>query len=159
MTHDAVPSPAPAQTEIEDLPTRHLGDPAGRPPPPSQAPSTPARAARYGDGAVIACDGLVRIYKQAELEVVALQGLDLLVDGGEMIAIVGASGSGKSTLLNILGGMDVPSAGRSSPATTLGGSATRSGRGSGGGSSGSSGSRRPGTCCRTSPPRRTSRCR
>jgi ABC-type lipoprotein export system ATPase subunit len=61
---------------------------------------------------VIACDGLVRIYKQAELEVVALQGLDLLVEGGEMIAIVGASGSGKSTLLNILGGMDVPSAGR-----------------------------------------------
>jgi ABC-type lipoprotein export system ATPase subunit len=61
---------------------------------------------------VIACDGLVRIYKQAELEVVALQGLDLLVEGGEMVAIVGASGSGKSTLLGILGGMDVPSAGR-----------------------------------------------
>ena len=67
---------------------------------------------RYGDGAVIVCDGLVRIFKLAELEVVALQGLDLLVDGGEMIAIVGASGSGKSTLLAILGGMDVPSAGR-----------------------------------------------
>ncbi len=75
-------------------------------------PAPSRRAAKYGDGAVIACDGLVRIYKQAELEVVALQGLDLLVDGGEMIAIVGASGSGKSTLLNILGGMDVPSAGR-----------------------------------------------
>jgi ABC-type lipoprotein export system ATPase subunit len=67
---------------------------------------------RYGDGAVIACDGLVRIYKLAELEVVALQGLDLLVEQGEMVAIVGASGSGKSTLLGILGGMDVPSAGR-----------------------------------------------
>ncbi len=67
---------------------------------------------RYGDGAVIACDGLVRIFKLADLEVVALQGLDLLVDGGEMVAIVGASGSGKSTLLAILGGMDVPSAGR-----------------------------------------------
>ena len=72
----------------------------------------PAQRRRFGEGAVIACDGLVRIFKLADLEVVALQGLDLLVDPGEMIAIVGASGSGKSTLLAILGGMDVPSAGR-----------------------------------------------
>ena len=96
--------------EIEDLPTRHIDDrPSARP---GESESSVRRPARYGDGAVIACDGLVRIYKQAELEVVALQGLDLLVDGGEMIAIVGASGSGKSTLLNILGGMDGPSAGK-----------------------------------------------
>ncbi len=67
---------------------------------------------RYGAGHQVACDNLVKIYKVAELEVVALQGLDLLVERGEMIAIVGASGSGKSTLLNILGGLDVPSAGR-----------------------------------------------
>jgi ABC-type lipoprotein export system ATPase subunit len=73
---------------------------------------TDARRALYGDGAVIACDGLVRIFKVADLEVVALQGLDLLVEPREMVAIVGASGSGKSTLLGILGGMDVPSAGR-----------------------------------------------
>lgn len=63
------------------------------------------------DHAVIICDGLVKIYKVADLEVVALQGLDLVVDQGEFIAIVGASGSGKSTLLNILGGLDTPSAG------------------------------------------------
>jgi len=60
----------------------------------------------------IVCDNLVKIYKVADLEVVALQGLDLLVDQGEFIAIVGASGSGKSTLQNILGGMDVPTAGK-----------------------------------------------
>jgi ABC-type lipoprotein export system ATPase subunit len=86
-----------------------------RPPRPDPLTGVSRRATprlRDGDGAVIACDGLVRIYKLADLEVVALQGLDLIVDGGEMIAIVGASGSGKSTLLGILGGMDVPSAGR-----------------------------------------------
>jgi ABC-type lipoprotein export system ATPase subunit len=62
-------------------------------------------------GSMIVCDGLVKIYKVADLEVVALQGLDLNVDRGDFIAIVGASGSGKSTLLNILGGLDTPSAG------------------------------------------------
>jgi putative ABC transport system ATP-binding protein len=61
---------------------------------------------------LITCDNLVKIYKIAELEVVALQGLDLTVERGEMLGIVGASGSGKSTLLNILGGLDRPSAGR-----------------------------------------------
>jgi len=60
----------------------------------------------------IVCENLVKIYKVADLEVVALQGLDLLVDDGDLIAIVGASGSGKSTLQNILGGVDLPTAGR-----------------------------------------------
>jgi ABC-type lipoprotein export system ATPase subunit len=67
---------------------------------------------RAGDGAEIICDNLVRVYKVAELEVIALQGLDLLVEQGEIIAIVGASGSGKSTLMGILGGLDTPTAGR-----------------------------------------------
>jgi ABC-type lipoprotein export system ATPase subunit len=91
---------------------RPMSSPGAVPDALASATHRAAQRLRYGDGAVIACDGLVRIYKLADLEVVALQGLDLLVDGGEMIAIVGASGSGKSTLLGILGGMDVPSAGR-----------------------------------------------
>jgi ABC-type lipoprotein export system ATPase subunit len=65
----------------------------------------------FGGDALIVCDNLVKIYKVGELEVVALQGLDLLVEHGEFIAIVGTSGSGKSTLLKILGGLDVPTAG------------------------------------------------
>jgi putative ABC transport system ATP-binding protein len=60
----------------------------------------------------ILCENLVKIYKVSGLEVVALQGLNLTVQPGELLGIVGASGSGKSTLLNILGGLDRPSAGR-----------------------------------------------
>jgi putative ABC transport system ATP-binding protein len=60
----------------------------------------------------IVCDNLVKIYKVADLEVVALQGLDMVVQPGELLGIVGASGSGKSTLMNVLGGLDRPSAGR-----------------------------------------------
>lgn len=61
---------------------------------------------------LIVCENLVKIYQVAELEVVALQGMDFHVRRGEMLGIVGASGSGKSTLMNILGGLDRPSAGR-----------------------------------------------
>lgn len=60
---------------------------------------------------MIHCDNLVKIYKIADLEVVALQGLDLHVEAGELMAIIGNSGSGKSTLLNMIGGLDRPSAG------------------------------------------------
>ncbi|MCD8106338.1 MAG: ATP-binding cassette domain-containing protein [Oscillospiraceae bacterium] len=59
----------------------------------------------------IECENLVKIYKTEQIEVVALQGLDLKVKRGELVAIVGTSGSGKSTLLNMLGGLDKPSAG------------------------------------------------
>lgn len=61
---------------------------------------------------MIECENLVKIYKTSEIEVVALQGLDLTVKAGEIMAIIGNSGSGKSTLLNMLGGLDKPSAGR-----------------------------------------------
>jgi len=60
---------------------------------------------------MIVCENVVKIYKTKDIEVVALQGLDLTVAKGEMMAIIGNSGSGKSTLLNLLGGLDTPSAG------------------------------------------------
>ena len=68
--------------------------------------------AHQDDEYMIKCENLVKIYKTSEIEVVALQGLDLLVKRGELMAIVGNSGSGKSTLLNMLGGLDRPSAGQ-----------------------------------------------
>jgi ABC-type lipoprotein export system ATPase subunit len=67
---------------------------------------------RNSPGLYIACDDVFKIYKIADLEVVALRGLDLHVERGELMGIVGASGSGKTTLLNILAGLDQPSAGR-----------------------------------------------
>jgi ABC-type lipoprotein export system ATPase subunit len=60
----------------------------------------------------VECSGLVHIYKTADLEVFALQGLDMTVEEGEAVAIVGASGSGKTTLMNVLAGVQTPSAGR-----------------------------------------------
>jgi peptide/nickel transport system ATP-binding protein len=69
------------------------------------APATPAAP-------LISCSGLVKIFQVAELEIVALRGLDLEVQRGEMLALVGPSGSGKSTLLSAIGGLDRPSAGK-----------------------------------------------
>ncbi|MEV8015168.1 ABC transporter ATP-binding protein [Streptomyces sp. NPDC086554] len=65
----------------------------------------------YGHDALITCDRLVRVFSTDGVEVQALQGLDLLVREGELMALVGASGSGKSTLMNILAGLDEPTAG------------------------------------------------
>jgi ABC-type lipoprotein export system ATPase subunit len=82
---------------------------------PSATIGTLAAATRahddYGAGALIVCDRLVRIYTAEGIEVQALQGLDLVVESGELTALVGASGSGKSTLMNILAGLDTPTAG------------------------------------------------
>ena len=60
---------------------------------------------------MIRAEGLVKIYKTKQTEVLALQGLDLTVEEGELTALIGNSGSGKSTFLNMIGGLDRPSAG------------------------------------------------
>lgn len=60
---------------------------------------------------MIQAEGLVKIYKTKQTEVLALQGLDLTVERGELTALIGNSGSGKSTFLNMIGGLDRPSAG------------------------------------------------
>lgn len=59
----------------------------------------------------ILCEDLFKIYRASGIDVVALRGLDLTINSGEMIGVVGASGSGKSTFLNMLAGFDKPSAG------------------------------------------------
>lgn len=61
---------------------------------------------------ILKCEGLKKMYGTGENKVAALDGIDLSIEKGEFVAIVGASGSGKSTLLHILGGVDKPSEGR-----------------------------------------------
>lgn len=61
---------------------------------------------------LINCDGLMKMYLSDGVKVMALQGLDLEVERGELLAIIGKSGSGKSTLLNMIGGLETPTAGR-----------------------------------------------
>ena len=75
-------------------------------------PTAPHHDPAFGHDALVVCDNVVRIYQSETIEVQALQGLDLLVHEGELVALVGASGSGKSTLLNVLAGVDAPTAGR-----------------------------------------------
>ncbi|MBT8214209.1 MAG: ABC transporter ATP-binding protein [Acidimicrobiia bacterium] len=62
--------------------------------------------------AIIDCRNVIKIHKQGNLEVVALQGLDFTMQEGEFISVVGKSGAGKSTLLRILAGLEMPSAGK-----------------------------------------------
>jgi putative ABC transport system ATP-binding protein len=61
--------------------------------------------------AVFRARGLSKVYRTGDVEVHALRGVDLDIERGEFIVLLGASGSGKSTLLNILGGLDVPTSG------------------------------------------------
>ena len=74
--------------------------------------SVTAKNEELSDQPIVICDNLVKIYKTDDLEVVALQGLDLTINRGELMAIIGNSGSGKSTFLNMIGGLDRPSAGK-----------------------------------------------
>jgi len=62
--------------------------------------------------AVIDLEGVIRIYHVGDIEVQALAGVDLRIESGEFVALMGASGPGKSTMLNILGCLDRPSSGR-----------------------------------------------
>ncbi|MCM8552136.1 ATP-binding cassette domain-containing protein [Streptomyces sp. STCH 565 A] len=100
----STPEPVPARTPASANRTATLAELADR------ATASRDRPA-YGHDALITCDRLVRIFSADGVEVQALQGLDLLVREGELMALVGASGSGKSTLMNILAGLDSPTAG------------------------------------------------
>ena len=62
--------------------------------------------------AVLSCRDLTKVYRMGEVDVRALDGVDLTLHAGDLLVLLGVSGSGKSTLLNILGGLDVPSGGR-----------------------------------------------
>lgn len=78
----------------------------------AENPSLQKESGAGGADDIVVCENLVKIYKTKDIEVLALQGLEIRIARGELMAIIGNSGSGKSTFLNMIGGLDRPSAGR-----------------------------------------------
>ena len=114
LTADTSDEPLTEAVVAEAPPPRPASDNGARPVAPAPAPEPWADADDEAETtpAYVEANDLFKIYKPADLEVVALRGVDLEVRSGELIGIVGASGSGKTTLLNILAGLERPSAGR-----------------------------------------------
>ena len=77
----------------------------------SDSPGARSRGSGTDGPALLSVRGLTKVYASGESEVRALNGIDLDLHSGELVVLLGASGSGKSTLLNVLGGLDVPTAG------------------------------------------------
>ena len=102
-------NPAHPQVQKALVAVKAQASPAPEVPAPSFSEQTASMS--VGIKPFVLCDNLVKIYKVADLEAVALQGLNLEIAQGEMMALVGPSGVGKSTLLNVVGGLDKPSAG------------------------------------------------
>ena len=112
---NGAPVDAPEEALVAAAPPpRPVSGNGARPAAPAPAPEPWQDAADEDETApaYVEANDLFKIYKPADLEVVALRGVDLEVRSGELIGIVGASGSGKTTMLNILAGLERPSAGR-----------------------------------------------